>query len=86
MSNCQNTPREPDVVTILWQRNPLRLLEPRTIVEATIIGSANPCRNDLDEGSRLRDAVACLLRSGFLLVSSTDLGIFGVSVFIRQRL
>ncbi|OIK09912.1 hypothetical protein [Bacillus sp. MUM 13] len=84
MSKSPITPRQPDVVTILWQRNPLRPLQPRTIVDATIIGSAKPCRNDLDEGSRLRDAVACLLRNGFLMVSSTDLGIFGASVFIRQ--
>ena len=37
-------PQPPDIVTILWQRNPLDLQAPRTIVEATIIGSARPCR------------------------------------------
>lgn len=81
MSNSINIPRPPDVVTILWQRNPLRPLEPRTIVQATVIGSADPCK--LKEGRQLRQAVTCLLANRFLLVFNLDLGVFGISVFVR---
>ncbi|MBA9029093.1 hypothetical protein HNP81_004437 [Peribacillus huizhouensis] len=74
------TPRRPDVVTILWQRNLLTPLTPR-IVEATVIGSAKPC--DLSAGQSLITASICLLSNRFVLVSNTDLGIFGISKFVR---
>jgi hypothetical protein len=43
-------PRPPDVVTILWERNPLDRQAPRTVVEATVIGSAKPCGRLLAQG------------------------------------
>lgn len=74
-------PRPPDVVTILWQRNPLMLLTPPTIVKAAVIGSANSC--NLKPGDPLIPAAICLLTNRFVLVSNIDLGIFGISEFVR---
>ncbi|KMY49873.1 hypothetical protein AC625_10315 [Peribacillus loiseleuriae] len=75
-----NFPRRPDVVTILWQRNLLTPLVP-TIVEATVIGSAKPCK--LNAGEPLIQAGICLLSNRFVLVSHIDLGIFGISEYVR---
>ncbi|MCM3774143.1 hypothetical protein M3225_27395 [Priestia aryabhattai] len=77
-------PQPPDVVTILWQRNPLDIRAPRTIVEATVIGNARPCRRLLQTGDVYRIAVECLLDNGFEQVFSERLGVFGVSVFVRE--
>jgi hypothetical protein len=77
-------PQPPDIVTILWQRNPLDIQAPRTIVEATIIGSARPCQRLLQTGDSYRIAVKCLLDNGFEQVFSERLGAFGVSVFVRE--
>lgn len=76
-------PRPPDVVTILWERNPLDRQAPRTIVEASVIGSARGCRSRLQPGRSYRRARRCLLANGFRQVSSEHLGVFGVSVFVR---
>ncbi|MGE8080881.1 hypothetical protein [Peribacillus loiseleuriae] len=73
-------PRRPDVVTILWQRNLLTPLVP-TIVEAAVIGSAKPCK--LNAGEPLIEATICLLSNRFVLVSNIDLGVFGISEFVR---
>ena len=77
-------PQPFDVVTILWQRNPLDIQAPRTIVEATIIGNARPCRRLLQTGDIYRSAVNCLLDNGFEQLFSERLGVFGVSVFVRE--
>lgn len=74
----------PDVVTILWQRNPLSLTSPRTIVEATVIGSANPCIRDLRNGKRYVCAEDCLLANGFEKIFEERLGLFGLAVFVRE--
>lgn len=81
MSDSVFIPRPPDVVTILWERNPLRPQSSRTIVEATVIGSADSCK--LSTGKCYRKAVNCLLSNDFVRVSNTRLGVFGVSVFVR---
>ena len=77
-------PQPFDVVTILWQRNPLDIQAPRTIVEATIIGNARPCGRLLQTGDNYRIAVKCLLDNEFEQVFSERLGVFGVSVFVRE--
>ena len=77
-------PRPPDVVTILWQRNPLDRRAPRTIVEATVIGSARPCQQLLQNGKRYRTAAECLLDNGFKQITNERLGVFGIAVFVRN--
>ncbi|MGJ7910279.1 hypothetical protein [Neobacillus sp. LXY-1] len=70
----------PDVVTILWRRNQNGS---RTIVAATVIGSAHPCENCLQPGDRFSAARTCLLNNGFQRVFQEMFGDFGVSVFVR---
>lgn len=82
--NNVSIPNPPDVVTILWVRNPLRPGSPRTIVEATVIGEAGLCNRFLQTNRRLRRAEECLLGIGFERISEERLGVFGVSVFVRQ--
>lgn len=77
-------PRPPDVVTILWERNPLRERAPRTIVEATVIGSADPCQRFLRANERFVCAEDCLLDNGFRKVCEQRLGVFGVALFVRN--
>ncbi|WLD94419.1 hypothetical protein [Alkalihalobacillus sp. AL-G] len=84
MSNNVSIPRPPDVVTILWERNPLNQRAPRTIVEATVIGSAAPCNRFLGSGESLARAENCLLDNGFKRISEDRLGVFGVSVFVWE--
>ncbi|MFC0272628.1 hypothetical protein ACFFIX_14425 [Metabacillus herbersteinensis] len=83
MSNV-SIPRPPDVVTILWERNPLKRRAPRTIVEATVIGNADPCDRFLENGEQLVCAEDCLLDNGFKKVFEERLGVFGLSVFVRE--
>ncbi|KZZ82683.1 hypothetical protein [Bacillus sp. SJS] len=77
-------PKPPDSVTILWQRNPLDRRAPRTIVEASVIGSAKPCQRLLQNGMRYRDAAECLRSNGFEQITSERLGVFGLAVFVRE--
>jgi len=63
-------PREPDLVLVTWERNPLRPGSPRTITAARVIGSSRPCTALLATGSPLRAALACLKRNGFKIVVS----------------
>ncbi|MGG5254251.1 hypothetical protein ACQYAD_12215 [Neobacillus sp. SM06] len=85
-SSHVSIPRSPDVVTILWSRNPLRPRSFRTIVDATVIGSASPCNRFLRSGQHYVDARDCLLANGFRLVSQQRVGsVYGVAVFVRQR-
>ncbi|CAH0232249.1 hypothetical protein [Peribacillus simplex] len=72
-----------DVVTILWERTSLIPLTQRTIVQASVIGSAAPCKNTLDPGDSYRAAVLCLLGNRFVQVLNLDSGLSGVAVFIR---
>ncbi|MGE7603481.1 hypothetical protein ACQKL5_13485 [Peribacillus sp. NPDC097675] len=81
MSNSVSIPRPPDVVTILWERNPLKPQSSRRIVEASVIGSAEPCK--LSTGRCYRKAVNCLLDNGFVRVTNTHYDVFGVAVFVR---
>ncbi|WP_257351497.1 hypothetical protein [Pseudalkalibacillus decolorationis] len=81
MSNV-SIPRPPDVVTILWERNPLNPRSPRTIVEATVIGSSEPCKRFLKSGQSFVRAEECLLDNGFKKVDEERLGVFGVSLFV----
>lgn len=82
-SSNVSIPRPPDVVTILWARNPLRPRSFRTVVDASVIGNADPCRRFLRSGMRYVDARNCLLRNGFRLTSEQRSNVFGVSVFQR---
>lgn len=82
MSNSVSIPRPPDVVTILWVRNPLKPGSSRRIAEATVIGSAEPC--NLSTGKCYGKAVNCLLENDFVKVSNNDYGVFGVAVFVRE--
>lgn len=75
--------RSVDVVTILWERATLIPLAQRTIVQATVIGSAAPCANNLDPGDSYRAAVRCLLGNRFVQVLNLNFGRTGVAVFIR---
>ncbi|MFE0504803.1 hypothetical protein ACWF7H_12300 [Peribacillus butanolivorans] len=74
-----------DVVTILWERTSLIPLTQQTIVQATVIGSAEPCDNTLNPGDSFIAAVLCLLENGFVKVLNLDSGLTGVAVFIRLR-
>ncbi len=76
-------PRAPDVVTILWERNPLHSRPVRTIVDSSIIGNANPCTRNLRNGQRLMDASDCLEANGVRLISQRSTGVFGISIFLR---
>lgn len=78
-----NTP--PDVVTVMWQNNPLRNTSPGIIVDVNIIGSADPCSNVLRRGRRFRVAEDCLLENGFLVEYEERFGVFGVTLFIRKN-
>jgi hypothetical protein len=78
-------PRSPDVVTVLWNRNPLQHRAPRTIVDSAVIGSADPCNRTLRNGQKFVCAEDCLLDNGFEKVFEEKLGsVFGLAVFVRQ--
>ncbi|HYK71534.1 MAG TPA: hypothetical protein VEV44_00165 [Pseudoneobacillus sp.] len=83
MSNV-SIPRPPDVVTILWQRNPLQPLSPRTVVQAAVIGNADPCSSFLRNGQRYACAKECLLENDFTKVFEERFGVFGLSVFVKD--
>ncbi|WP_223592910.1 hypothetical protein [Neobacillus bataviensis] len=74
----------PDIVFIIWERNSSNSRAPRRIVQATVIGSANPCRNLLDRNDRFSRAQRCLLENGFEREFQEVFGTFGVSVFVRS--
>lgn len=74
---------QPDIVFIIWRRNPNNPGASRRIVQATVFGSANPCANCLDENDRFSRAQRCLLNSGFMRQFQERFGDFGVSVFVR---
>ncbi|CAH0320563.1 hypothetical protein SRABI84_05245 [Peribacillus simplex] len=76
-------PNPPDVVTILWERSPFEKEAPRTIREATVIGSANPCQKKLVPGKRFNKARSCLLENGFEEIVSDSFFLHGISVFVR---
>jgi hypothetical protein len=78
-------PKSPDVVTVLWSRNPLQQRAPRTIVDSAVIGSADPCNRSLRNGQKFVCAEDCLLDNGFKKVFEEKLGsVFGLAVFVRQ--
>lgn len=81
--NNVSIPRPPNVVTILWQRNPLRPRSPRTIVSSSVIGVAAPCQNFLQSGQRFRNAEECLLTNGFVLIFEKRFGVFGLSQYLK---
>ncbi|WML44729.1 hypothetical protein [Neobacillus sp. PS3-40] len=83
MSNNVSIPRPPDIVTVLWVRNPLQPRSFRTIVDASIVGRATPCTRFLGNGDRFVDARDCLLNNGFQIISRQRFGVFGVTVFVR---
>jgi hypothetical protein len=85
MFNNVSIPRAPDVVTILWQRNPLQPRSSRTIVNTSVIGSASPCARFLRNGDRYVNARDCLLNNGFQIITNERFSVFGVTVFVRQR-
>ncbi|MEH7333692.1 hypothetical protein V7161_13705 [Neobacillus drentensis] len=74
----------PDIVFIFWERNQSDRRAPRRIVQATVIGSANPCRNLLNPNDRFSRAQRCLLDNGFEREIQEEFGNFGVSVFVRS--
>ncbi|MGG1676634.1 hypothetical protein ACIFOT_12900 [Neobacillus sp. NRS-1170] len=75
---------QPDIVFIIWERNADDRRAPRRIVQATVFGSANPCRNLLDRNDRFSRAQRCLLENGFVREFQEVFGNFGVSVFVRR--
>jgi hypothetical protein len=78
-------PRPPDVVTVLWVRNPLQPRSPRTIVDSAVIGSADPCNRTLRSGQLFVCAEDCLLDCGFEKVFEEKIGsVFGLSIFVRE--
>lgn len=77
--------RPPDVVTVMWQRNPLRDNSPRMIVEANVIGSVDPCENLLRRGRRLSSAEECLLDNGFRVKYENRYGVFGITLYVRKN-
>lgn len=76
--------RPPDVITVLWQRNPLIDRGPRIIITGTVIGSAEPCPNLLSRGERYRRAAECLIDNGFTVEYEESFDSIGVSVLIRE--
>lgn len=77
--------RPPDVVTVMWQKNPLRDHSPRMIVETNVIGSVDPCESLLRRGRRLSSAEECLLDNGFKVKYENHYGVFGITLFIRKN-
>ena len=75
---------QPDIVFIIWERNANDRRSPRRIVQATVIGSANPCRNLLERNDRFSRAQSCLLENAFVREFQEVVGNFGVSVFVRR--
>lgn len=61
-------PRQPDLVLITWQRNPLIPNSKRRIVAVRVIGSASPCRSFLVRGALLSKALRCLKNNDFHIV------------------
>ncbi|SDW16226.1 hypothetical protein SAMN05518855_1001477 [Paenibacillus sp. CF384] len=62
--------QQPDLILISWSRNPLVSGSPRRILASRVIGSAYPCRANLQEGALLINALNCLLDNdiGFKIV------------------
>ncbi|CRK83524.1 hypothetical protein [Neobacillus massiliamazoniensis] len=76
-------PRPPDVVLIVWARNPLSPTSSRRIVETAVNGSARPCNSLLVPDNRYTRARDCLFENGFEQVFQGRRGVFGISVFVR---
>jgi len=76
--------RPPDIVAILWQRVTINGVTTRRIVQAEVIGTANPCQGRLRVGRRFSRARECLLANGFERVFQERFGNFGVSIFVRS--
>ncbi len=60
--------RQPDLVLIVWTRNPLNPGSSSRIVSTAVIGSAQPCKSLLKPGERLSNALNCLIRNDFFVV------------------
>ncbi|MFP5105446.1 hypothetical protein ACSU6B_01550 [Neobacillus sp. C211] len=82
ISEMTNT-RPPDVVAILWEVVTNNGITTRRIVEAEVVGTANPCQRRLVPGRRLSRARECLVANGFDRVFQERFGDFGVSIFVR---
>ncbi|MGG3471134.1 hypothetical protein ABES02_27145 [Neobacillus pocheonensis] len=74
---------QPDIVVIIWRRNSDDRNAPRRIVQAAVIGSANPCADRLEQNDRFSRAQRCLLRNGFTREFQERFGDFGISIFVR---
>lgn len=73
-----------DLVLIAWARNPANPNSRRTIVASRIIGNANPCRELLEQGTRLSRARRCLLNNGFSIVFQGSTGSFSGFVLFQR--
>lgn len=76
--------RMPNVVTIIWKRNPLDRQAKQTIASVSITGFFKPCHSALQEGKRYKDAVECLVTKGFEQITNERFGTFGISVFVHK--
>jgi len=83
-SSGDTTVRPPDIVVILWQRVTINGVTTRRIVEAAVVGTANPCQGRLDPGDRLSRARECLQANDFNRVFQERFDDFGVSIFFRS--
>lgn len=63
-------PRQPDLVLVTWERNPLVPGSPRRITALRVIGSAEPCKSKLTPNALLFPAIKCLKKNGFVVVVS----------------
>lgn len=84
IENARRITRIPNVVTIIWQRNPLDRHAKQTIASVCITGFFKPCHFLLQEGKRYKDAVECLESKGFEQITNERFGTFGVAVFVNK--
>ena len=78
-------PKQPDIVFVFWEKNPLRPESLRRIQKVSIVGTASPCARFLIPGKALFRARRCLLQNGFVIVCQRrTTGVSGFIVFERS--
>lgn len=83
--NVARIPKQPDIVFVFWEKNPLRPESLRRIQKVSIVGTAFPCRRFLIPGKPLFHAKKCLLEHGFVIVCQRrTIGVSGFIVFKRS--
>lgn len=66
-------PRQPDVVVIFWESDPLEPKKPPIITSVCVQGRAKPCDIFLEIGRNLYTALGCLVFNDFKIIFSTKL-------------